>query len=106
MLFKAPLYANVPAPLTSYWPVPHNITQYSIEMSELVAAGNRLWDFMVPATVQKLPGAKAALFNSHQLVRLFLRLIRTFIYKIHLVALVSSQISSTTHLNSLTEASR
>jgi hypothetical protein len=37
-------------------------------MSELVAAGNALWDLQVPAAIAKLPGAKAAVFNSHQLV--------------------------------------
>jgi len=66
-LQHTPLYANIPAPLTRYWPFPHNVTQYAIEMSELVAAGNALLDLQVPATLAKLPGAKAAIFDSYQL---------------------------------------
>jgi hypothetical protein len=65
---KTPLYSPRPFPLTRYWPFPHNMTQYAIEMSELVAAGNRLWDLQVPAEIAKLPGAKGALFSSFDLV--------------------------------------
>jgi len=66
-LQQTPLYSPHPFPLTRYWPFPHNMTQYAIEMSELVAAGNRLWDLQVPAEIAKLPGAKGALFSSFDL---------------------------------------
>ncbi|KZS87607.1 GDSL lipase/acylhydrolase family protein [Sistotremastrum niveocremeum HHB9708] len=62
-----PLYSVNPGPLTRYWPYAHNRTQYAIEISELVAAGNALWNLQVPAALSKLPGAKAAIFDSHQL---------------------------------------
>ncbi|EJT97849.1 hypothetical protein DACRYDRAFT_111369 [Dacryopinax primogenitus] len=63
----APVYAVGPDPLDHYWPVAHNRTDYNIQLQELVMSGNALWDLQVPAALITLPGASAAVFNSHAL---------------------------------------
>ena len=70
-LSQTPLHPPRLFPLTRYWPIPHNSTQYAIEMSELVHAANRLWGLTVPVTVSQLPGSKAAIFDSFSLVSPF-----------------------------------
>lgn len=63
----APVYSLNPDPLDHYWPVAHNRTDYNIQLQGLVQAGNALWDLQVPAALASLPGARAAIFDSHAL---------------------------------------
>jgi len=62
-----PMYSSLPDWGGTAWKAPHNRTDYSIQIQELVAAGNALWDLQMPAALENLPGAAAAVFNSHAL---------------------------------------
>ena len=43
--------------LTKYWPFPHNTTESSVFMNELVTAGNALTRLRLEALVTSLPEA-------------------------------------------------
>ncbi|EJT98012.1 hypothetical protein DACRYDRAFT_127575 [Dacryopinax primogenitus] len=62
-----PMYSVLPDPDGTFWPQPHNRTDYNIRLQELVMAGNALWDLQVPTALNKMPGAAAAIFNSYAL---------------------------------------
>ncbi|QRW13558.1 carbohydrate esterase family 16 protein [Ceratobasidium sp. AG-Ba] len=55
---------------TKYWPLPHNQTEWSILMSELVQSGNELWavktKYIAPL---QFPGAVFGLFDSYGLFK-------------------------------------
>jgi hypothetical protein len=55
-------------PLDRYWPYPRNRTMYSLQMRELVNAGNSLLELMVANFANSHIGVKAGVFDSNSLV--------------------------------------
>ncbi|CAL1699732.1 unnamed protein product [Somion occarium] len=51
--------------LTRFWTAPHNQTEWSVYMTELVASGNELARLMLQSLSRELPGAHIGLFDSY-----------------------------------------
>ncbi|KZO96195.1 carbohydrate esterase family 16 protein [Calocera viscosa TUFC12733] len=68
-LWLTPLYSLIPVPPDRYWPYAHDSsrTSYSLQIQELVSAGNALWDLQVPAALRELEGARGAVFSAFDL---------------------------------------
>ncbi|KAF8752104.1 GDSL-like Lipase/Acylhydrolase [Rhizoctonia solani] len=66
-LHLAPMYAADGYP-TKFWSAPHNQTEWSILMAELVRSGNELWALRTKYIAPSLfPGARIGLFDSYGL---------------------------------------
>ncbi|KAJ7694833.1 carbohydrate esterase family 16 protein [Mycena rosella] len=63
ILYSANTYPN------RYWADPHNASDWSILMREMVLSGNMLTKLMLQALAPTLPGSHIAIFDSHSLIQ-------------------------------------